>query len=316
MKSIARRLCVKIIDAVDAVELSMKLFTKLVLITCFAFFNERHGFCQSDLSVSVFAGPIYYNGDLSDDRIIPPLQLMNLHYGIEGTVMLTDRVEVGIGFFRGTLEGDDALSNDKFKRLRNLSFSTTNYEAFMKFRLEIFKTVDFRPVNTALILGAGVISFNPTGELDGEKIDLQPLGTEGQFIETGNYPQPYKLTSTVLMVGIGARISLSSRMALLLDLTPRITFTDYLDDVSGFYPDSTQLANSPGGMSAVLLSHQGSDNFPKEGRARGNPSNNDVYIAGGISFRYYFGKTYHSGSKPGIFRKIRESGGGWWGDRP
>jgi hypothetical protein len=271
---------------------------------------------QSDLSVTATAGPIFYNGDLSDNTWFPSTKLISLNYGLEGTAMLTDRVEMGVSFMRGTLKGDDALSDDKFKRLRNLSFTTDLMEISLKLRLEFFKTVDFRPVNTALILGLGYITFNPTDEINGSEIDLQPLGTEGQFINEPGYPSPYNLTSTILMAGIGTRITLNSRMAILLDLTPRITFTDYLDDVSGFYPDSTDLANSVGGSLAVQMSYQGTNSsFPSRGRGRGNASNNDIYIAGGISFRYYFGEVYHSGTKPGVFRRMKKSKGGWWGDR-
>lgn len=240
---------------------------------------------------------------------------MSIHYGLEGTAMLTDRVEVGLSFLKGTLKGDDALSNDKYKRLRNLSFKTDLMEFALKMRLEFFKTVDFRPVNTALIIGFGLIRFNPTDEINGNQVDLQPLGTEGQFISEPGYPVPYKLTSTVFMAGIGTRITLSSRMALLLDLTPRITFSDYIDDVSTSYPDSSALAASPGGSLAVQASYQGQNStFPARGRQRGSPSNNDVYVVGGVSLRYYFGEPYHSGSKPGVFRRIKNAKGGWWGD--
>ena len=271
---------------------------------------------QSDFSMTIGGGPIFYNGDLSDSRLIPPTKLMSIQYGLEGTAMITDRVEMGLGYTRGTLKGDDALSNDKYKRIRNLSFSTSLSEFSLKMRLEVFKTVDFRPVNTALIVGFGLIRFNPTAEINGNEVDLQPLGTEGQFINNSDYPVPYKLTSTVFMAGIGTRITLNSRWALLLDLTPRITFTDYIDDVSGAYPDSAALATSPGGSLAVQASYQGlNSSFPGKGRQRGSPDNNDVYVVGGISLRYYFGEPYHSGSKPGVLRRIKNAKGGWWGDR-
>ncbi|MFM7054273.1 MAG: DUF6089 family protein [Bacteroidota bacterium] len=294
----------------------MKLLRFPIFVCFISLFSICHSQAQSDFSVSIIGGPIYYNGDLSDSRLIPPTKLMSIHYGLEGTAMLTDRVEMGLSFLKGTLKGDDALSNDKYKRLRNLSFNTDLMEFALKMRLEFFKTVDFRPVNTALILGAGFIRFNPTAEINGDEVDLQPLGTEGQFINEPSYPAPYKLSSTVIMAGIGARITLNSRMALLLDLTPRITFTDYLDDVSGVYPDSASLAASPGGATAVQASYQGlNTSFPARGRGRGNAENNDIYVVGGISFRYYFGEPYHSGSKPGIFRRIKNAKGGWWGDR-
>lgn len=294
----------------------MGLFHKRTWVFMFLMGAVTMARAQSDLSITLGAGPVYYNGDLSDSRIIPPLKLFNIHYGLDATAMLTDRVELSVGLLRGKLEGDDALSNDRLKRLRNLSFSTGFTEFSLKTRLEVFKTVDFRPVNTGLILGVGFINFKPEGELNGEEVELQPLGTEGQFIDDPSYPQPYSLNSTVIMVGIGARITLNDRLALLLDLTPRITFTDYLDDVSGAYPDSAALYNTPNGPAAVQLSYQADGEFPKRGRNRGNPENNDVYIVGGISLRYYLGQPYHSGSKPGVFRKIKNAKGGWWGDRP
>lgn len=112
--------------------------------------------------------------------------------------MLTDRVEVGLSFLKGTLKGDDALSNDKYKRLRNLSFKTDLMEFALKMRLEFFKTVDFRPVNTALIIGFGLIRFNPTDEINGNQVDLQPLGTEGQFISEPDILYPISLQARFL----------------------------------------------------------------------------------------------------------------------
>jgi hypothetical protein len=294
----------------------MKSYFSLFNITLLIFnlFFLKVAPAQSDFSASLSGGVTFYNGDLGDKNFIPPLKLLSPGYGLEFTAMIVNRLELSLSYSHGSVSGDDAYSSSSGKKIRNLSFNSVIDEFAFKFRLEFFKTNDFRPVNSYLAAGLGFFRFNPKAELNGDMVALQPLGTEGQFIDEPGYESPYKLVSTALLVGVGMRITLTDRFALLAEVVPRFTFTDYLDDVSGYYPDSSSLAATQNGQLAVQMANQtGLLNFPAKGRPRGNPDFNDVYISAGIAFRYYFGSLYSAGQKPGIYRRMARGKSGWWG---
>ena len=64
-------------------------------------------------------------------------------------------------------------------------------------------------------------------------VKLQPLHTEGQG--QPGYQKPYSLVTLAIPVGIGARYMLNENFNLGVEIGYRMTFTDYLDDVSNTY---------------------------------------------------------------------------------
>jgi hypothetical protein len=135
-----------------------------------------------------------------------------------------------------------------------------------------------------VFIGGGGCAINPY--VQGEtKIRLQPFGTEGQFIMRGNtYPKPYKLMQFVVPAGIGASFRINRNLGLGFDVGYRYTFTDYLDDVSGLYPNKNDLKAFSGGV-AVLYSDPTRNH--EAGQARGNAKNRDSYFFGSFSFTYF-----------------------------
>jgi hypothetical protein len=120
---------------------------------------------------------------------------------------------------------------------------------------------------------------------------LQPLGTEGQDIDA-----EYQLTSVNFQYGGGVKISLNYVWSLNLEIAGHSAFTDYLDDVSGTYPDKTYIRRLRG-QRAVNLSDRSvaipgfSDfNVGEAGRQRGDDTNKDSYYHIGIGLMYYFGQ--------------------------
>ena len=61
-----------------------------------------------------------------------------------------------------------------------------------------------------------------------------------------------------------------------LEFSFRRSFTDYIDDVSGQYPDVEQLRATKGDV-AAQLSDRNTDQKASPGKFRGNPENNDNY---------------------------------------
>jgi hypothetical protein len=153
-----------------------------------------------------------------------------------------------------------------------------------------------------LIGGIGFFSFNPQAKArTGDLVDLQPLSTEGQgFIE---YPdrQPYKLFQINVPVGIGVKYELSHNLSLRAEFLHRILFTDYLDDVSKRYINSSYFSSYLSGtqlQNAIDLSYNDRFNpggptgmFRKtETGIRGNPKNNDAYFTFNIKLGLTIGR--------------------------
>ena len=122
--------------------------------------------------------------------------------------------------------------------------------------------------------------MNPKTYLNGEEIELRPLGTEGQGTVL-NKKGTYSNFQICLPLGIGAKAQVGKSITVNLDLGIRKTFTDYLDDVkAASYVDVATLSQYSG-ETAALLSNRSIDGA-RHGY-RGNPSTKDWYVyAGGM----------------------------------
>ena len=170
----------------------------------------------------------------------------------------------------GRLFADDYKAADpngdlsKYRYVRNASFRNDIWEVSAIAVIDLFKNqgsylsrVDLTPY---LLAGAAVFYHNPKAKVPatyvlpadpsrqyafanaGEWVALRPLGTEGQYanLEPGdaNYGiKPYKLIQFAIPVGLGVRYRLADALDISLDISGRILFTDYIDDVSRNYVD-------------------------------------------------------------------------------
>lgn len=260
---------------------------------------------------------MYYNGDLSDANYLPPVEIIKPFVGADFSVLLVDRVDLSLRYMHGSVKGDDGLSSESDNLARNLSFKSKIDELSALLRLRLFSIKKQRAVNPYGMFGLGYFWFNPKADYNGKTYSLQPLGTEGQYITGGNYPKPYKLRSASLTAGIGLFFRVNDQFAIRLEASPQLTFTDYLDDTSANYADSTQLANTPKGSIAVLLASKRAKGYPNAGRSRGNPERDDVIVTLGLSVVYTPpSKTNQRGVKPGIFHQLFKGRKGWWGMTP
>jgi len=249
----------------------MYFFYKIILIQFFLIIGYSHTLAQSDYSFSVGGGMMYYNGDLSDSKVLPPMELIRSYYTADISMLMIDRLDLSLRYLHGSVEGDDALSDEKDNLGRNQSFFSNIDEANLMVRLRLFSVRSKKIINPFGMAGLGYFWFNPKAKLNGKTYELQPLGTEGQFIKGGGYPAPYKLSSGSMALGLGVFIRLSDNFGLRIEGAPQITFTDYLDDTSSYYPDSTALAATPNGHIAVQFSSRRPKGFPFAGRLITSP---------------------------------------------
>lgn len=235
--------------------------------------RSRRNFRQHE--IGVFLGGSYYLGDLNPRKhffLMKPAGGLfyrftpNYRYAFRG----------GINF--GSVMGDDSQSEDADQRKRNLNFKSRINELYAQAE---FNFVEYRISNNKykfsffIFAGVSLFNFNPQGNLGGGTWNnLRPLRTEGQT-------KKYKLWQMAVPFGIGYKLNVSNWIGLGLEWAPRKTFTDYLDDVSGTYPDYSK--NPPTSDLAMAYSNKSTDGGDKTNSQRGNPRTKDWYSFFGLT---------------------------------
>jgi hypothetical protein len=216
-------------------------------------------------------------------------------------IIETVAARAGIGW--AILAADDALSGSVGRKNRNLHFKSNLFQFhlhgeyyFLKERLNprySFSSLhSIRNFSAYVFTGVSVNMFNPKAKLDGTWYELQPLGTEGQGI--GDNPAPYSKVAIGWPLGLGVKYSLTSKIAIGLEVSNTYTTSDYIDDASDKYYANDEIAATYGEVAAQLADRHlynsdGTDaTIPYEsgtGR-RGNPKYNDAFIFTQITVTY------------------------------
>ena len=210
--------------------------------------------------------------------------------------------------FSGTQSRTD-VNAAWFRYYRNLNFRTHMFDANI--------ALEVTPYNFQLgsgrgssvlapygFLGVGLFAFNPEGFYNGNWVELKPLSTEGQGLVPGR--APYDLVQMNIPMGIGVKWIYDDTWSLGLEVNYRLTFTDYLDDVSidyvedesifdtNFDPTRAQIAKDLARRSVELDPTGINGIVTAPGEQRGDPKDNDAYYTVTIRFSYYI-DTYSLG---------------------
>ncbi|MBP7400961.1 MAG: hypothetical protein KA954_15320 [Chitinophagales bacterium] len=206
------------------------------------------------------------------------------------------RIAVRYNIIYSELRGDDALTNNEWRNNRNLSFKSPIVEGsvMIEVGLNRFSGPFKKKVTPYIYGGIGGFWFNPQAKYEGQWVELQPLGTEGQGLAAYPDKEKYSKIQACFPLGAGIRYIASNSLVFGFEMACRFTTTDYIDDVSGFYanPDYFFEYLDPQTASlAAALSDRSDGSVPgwtTPENGRGNPNNNDTYIFGGL-----FTLTYH-----------------------
>jgi len=232
-----------------------------------------------------------------DKLIIKEIFLLQLLYpalGIYVGTHVTDAISLGVKFTRAHVSGYDDDSFYKWKLERNLHFESPIYEFGVVSEFYInryFEALDKFKLNMYITTGVNVFRFEPRAYLDGKVYELPELSTEGQGLLQYEQSKPYSQTQISIPLGFGFSFNLADNFQIGFEVAPRMTFTDYLDDVSTAYVDPSILLQERG-LEAAKLSNRtwevlnNDDTILVEGRQRGNPDNNDWYLYTGIHIGY------------------------------
>lgn len=213
----------------------------------------------------------------------------------------------------GVLAGNDNLTQEKFRRNRNLSFRSDVFEFAVVYELHTFKeelghVYDLRGVKGQKasriglygFIGIGGLYFDPRAKFNNTWVRLKPLATEGQGMPGG--AEEYSNFALCVPMGFGIRKALSKQWSIGLELQYSLTFTDYIDDVSTVYYDNDAIRNTHGPIAAYLADPSlgegdGISAFTTSaGQQRGDSSDNDAYLFLQLKLHHKLYK-YKSGSK-------------------
>ena len=289
-------------------------------------------------SIGVSVNAFNYYGDLSptSKAISTDISLTQPAIGLSFTHRFGPRYQLTGSFTYGGIQGSDNSSADPsdvenavFRYVRNLSFRNRIKELSAVAQVDLFKNdqtylsrVQWTPYAYG---GLAIFHHNPqalvpTLDLFGQPladagtwVDLRPLETEGKS---------YSLFQLAIPIGLGARFKLNEIMDIAVEWGFRYTFTDYLDDVSGYYVDLNSFGTNekaralsyrsnevPSGVNSRVdelianrytgysgystvagFGHLNSDGSPN---LRGKPDGKDIYMITTLRISYILGKSFN-----------------------
>lgn len=230
-----------------------------------------------------FAGGSGYMGDLNP---VSPYKVNNIAYSGIIKRNFDPYWSVKLSFLHGKIEAADSESkNEQFKN-RNLSFFSPVNELSLQLEFNFFNyipSISKKRYSPYLFVGFGTVAFNPQASFQNNNYELNLYATEGQDLE-----KTYKTYSLTIPYGTGIKYNITGKWNLIGEIGYRTAYTDYLDDVSGTYPDKNNLSN----ITAISLSDRSgeiSGNYSGiSGTQRGDFRARDTYMFMGIGLTYTF----------------------------
>ncbi|HSV87283.1 MAG TPA: DUF6089 family protein [Bacteroidales bacterium] len=259
--------------AIISVSLVSGAFAKKAFITCvLAFFCFYKAFGQRHEIGTLFGGT-YYLGDLNP---VKQFALTRIALGGMYRINFNQHLAARASVFYGSVEGNDALL--RFNPNRNLRFVSEIFEASGQFEINFlqFTPGNFQtPFTPFIFLGGGILRFYPKAQIPDNGVlrwtSLHGLQTEGI---------DYSRTAYTLLFGGGLKFNITKRLTGSIEWGLRRAGTDYLDDVSSFYPDMSMLA--PDDPRRILSDPSLINAGQNAGLLRGNPNTNDWYSFAGF----------------------------------
>lgn len=241
-------------------------------------------------------GPSNYLGEMGGKQktrrdFIADMKLKETRWAVSGFARYKFNnyiaVQSSITYLR--IQGDDKLSTNRGRKGRNLSFRNDMFEIGARADAYIYGVndvggtgryrLDFK---TYIFAGAAAVFHSPKTTYDGGWVKLRPLMTEGV---------KYSKVAFAVPVGVGMYFTKKRKYRFGFEAGWRISFTDYLDDVSNVYVDHTG-----GSPQAIALANRrpelgndasvpGVQNYTP-GSKRGDPSHNDTYFYALFTYSY------------------------------
>lgn len=232
---------------------------------------------QKGWEIGGYIGAMHYFGELNTGYGLKDLGLSG---GVIYRKNFNERVCLQSMFNIGQVKGSDADSHNSFEQKRNLSFKSMIMDVGVHLEFNFFpyyhgdREFYYTPY---AFLGVAGTRFNPKTELDGENHTLRNIMTEG--VKYGQF-------TAGISFGVGFKWDINRKWSCNAFLSPKLPWTDYIDDVSTVYPNMQSMDE----LGAALSDRSGIPGFAETGGQRGNSNNNDKYAVFGISLMRYFSR--------------------------
>ena len=251
---------------------------------------------QISLGMSNFLGELGGRNQIGSDFIWDlEISQTKPSFAVGYRYFLAEKIATRVNVSYGLLAGNDNLTEEEFRKNRNLHFRSDVIEVALSFEYHFFKEqighlFDLRgakgqkssQVGLYVFAGVSGFYFDPQARLNGEWIRLKPLGTEGQGLVDGG--ESYENFQVAIPMGLGLRKSMNKYWTLGLELQYTKTFTDYIDDVSGVYYDNEIIEATNGVVAAFFADPslgEGENISPvttAAGQQRGDSEDLDAFV--------------------------------------
>ena len=260
----------------------------IIISLVFNFASTAQQF-KPNTEVGLILGTSYYLGDLNTTHF-------NQSSATAGLVIrknIDKRFVYKAEFMYLNIKSDERQSSDTIALDRGLHFRSPIYELSGQIEFNFLPYQSGNPLYTwtpFVYTGISIFSFNPQAEnINGEWVDLQELGTEGQGTTTefdGNTRSKYSLIQFAIPIGGGLKIAVNENFNIVLEYGARKTFTDYLDDVSTTYAGPNINGSWPVEMSDLAQQMSDPNGTHVKDEQRGNPDKKDWYSFAGITLSF------------------------------
>lgn len=250
-------------------------------------------FAQPHHEVGLSAGVNFYYGDLQD-KMYPAYGGKPMG-GVVYKYFFNPNLGIRLGASYTAMTAADSLSDVQVKQQRNLRFASNMFEVHTALELNFLPIeADRMKITPYIFAGIAAFHYNPyTDGLNGERVYLRSLGTEGQNIPTYPDRKEYKLVNMSFPFGGGLKFFVGKTIFITTEVGFRYTNTDYLDDVSKSYVNLDTL-KAYRGAQAVALAYRTDEkagwdgNYPNYKFQRGDSKANDWYYFTNITVTIYF----------------------------
>jgi hypothetical protein len=268
---------------------------RAALVVAIIFLITNPGcYSQKRWEIGVGAGVSYYVGDLN-----PTGHFKFPHPA--GTIfvkrLINNRWSIRAGFTYLGVYANDAQGEWGYQTVRNLNFRSNIFELHVAVELNFFPfginqyshTERIRTWTPYLMAGLGAYYYDPYTTSNGNETYLQPLGTEGQG--TATYPDRklYSHVMPCMPFGMGVKFNIKNMFTIAAEYSMRLTFNDYLDDVSQDYAINSEIVTEHG-VNAGLLSDQSKGDYSATSNdhyQRGIKTDLDWYGYLGVSLIFF-----------------------------
>ena len=234
--------------------------------------RNRSAIVSFGTGVTSYFGDLNNPGDIIDSRL-------NVNVGLQAFFLEWLALRTELMYYQ--LEGSDAESDRDGRRVRNLSFTSSNLEFNVAAMANLvpngLRFYQRNDINLYGFLGVGFTYYNPKAELDGTKYALRPLQTEGTS---------YGNIALIVPAGVGVKVKVGPFFNIALEGGYRLSFSDYLDDVSTVYIDNNSFTDPVARALADRRPEIGLG-LAEAGDKRGNPDRDDGYLVLNLKIEYY-----------------------------